>query len=66
LFTPSSETLKSHAFQIIPRAVDYFSGKALRYELEDEDYSDDEDEDDDDDDASDEEDDDDEDEAPKK
>ncbi|KIM23415.1 hypothetical protein M408DRAFT_332349 [Serendipita vermifera MAFF 305830] len=36
--------------KIIPRAIDYFSGKALRYEMDDEDYSDDEDEDDDDDD----------------
>jgi nucleosome assembly protein 1-like 1 len=28
--------------QIIPRAIDYFTGKALQYELDDEDYSEEE------------------------
>jgi nucleosome assembly protein 1-like 1 len=39
--------LLSSFSQIIPRAIDYFTGKALRYEVDDEDYSDDEDEDED-------------------
>ncbi|PVF96898.1 NAP-domain-containing protein [Serendipita vermifera] len=51
--------------KIIPRAIDYFSGKALRYELDEDDYSDDDDEDDDEDDEDEEnDDDDDEDEEP--
>jgi len=33
--------------QVIPRAIDYFTGKALRYEIDDEDYSEEEDEDED-------------------
>lgn len=35
--------------QIIPRAIDFFTGKALRYEMEDEDYTDEEDDEDEDD-----------------